>query len=273
MAKASKEAKVHTSWINANVEYDQAVRDFVHGILPESVPDDPFLSELQTLARRVAWFGYWNGLSQVLLKVASPGVPDFYQGSELWDLNLVDPDNRRPVDFARRRELLRELAEAVTRQSGDRRALARDLLAAVADGRIKLYVTWQALTFRRDHERLFAEGDYIPLEAAGAKKDHVCAFMRKRDGATALVVVPRLVAGLTGGAEQPPLGPAWDDTWLLLPPEERGQTYRQQFTGETFVVAERDGGWGLPLSAVLGTFPLALLGRVTAGQDGAAPAR
>ena len=89
----------------------------------------------------------------------------------------------------------------------------------------------------------------------------------------AIVVVPRLVAGLTGGTEQPPLGPAWDDTWLLLPAEERGRTYRQQFTGETFVVVERDGRAGLPMPAVLGTFPLALLERMTAGQDGAAPAR
>src|SRR5262249_29388239 len=108
MQKATKEAKVHTSWVNPNEEYDDAVRQFVFRVLPDS-PDDPFLKDLLALQRKVAFFGCFNSLAQVLLKLTCPGVPDFYQGSELWDLSLVDPDNRRPVDYRRRRELLSAL--------------------------------------------------------------------------------------------------------------------------------------------------------------------
>jgi (1->4)-alpha-D-glucan 1-alpha-D-glucosylmutase len=282
MHKATKEAKVHTSWINANEEYDEAVRNFVFGILPAADrrrPEDPtgngeagggfrlpssaFLQDLVKLARRVAWFGYFNALSQVLLKCTCPGVPDFYQGTELWDLSLVDPDNRRPVNYGRRRELLGVLKEWVGRLGDDLTPLTKELLANLADGRIKLYLTWRALSFRQEQGPLFAEGAYEPLEAAGAQKEHVCAFARTGAHAEVVVVVPRLLVELTGGREQLPMGPAvWQDTWLALPETSRGQRYRHHFTSETFAAGERDGRPGLELGQLLGSFPVALLVRL-----------
>ncbi|HKB37342.1 MAG TPA: hypothetical protein VKD72_12905, partial [Gemmataceae bacterium] len=268
MHKATKEAKVHTSWVNANEEYDAAVRDFVWRVLPGSGPDleDPFLVDLLELQRRVAFYGYFNSLAQVVLKCTCPGVPDFYQGMELWELSLVDPDNRRPVDYARRRDLLAGLKQSTAALGDDLTPLMGELLASLPDGRIKLYVTWRALACRQQHARLFDEGTYQPLEVDGAKKDHVCSFSRVLDGETVLIVVPRLLVGLMGGAERPPVGEAvWHDTSLLLPVEEKGRRYRNAFTAETFTVGERDGKPGLGLAEILGSFPVALLTRLAGG--------
>ncbi|HEY7423828.1 MAG TPA: malto-oligosyltrehalose synthase, partial [Gemmataceae bacterium] len=259
MRKATKEAKVHTSWVNPNEEYDDAVQQFVARVLPDSA-DDPFLTDLLTFQRKVAFFGYFNSLAQVLLKLTCPGVPDFYQGSELWELSLVDPDNRRPVDYRRRRELLNDLQERIDAADGDLRPLAAELLANLPDGRIKLYLIYRALHFRRVHEQLFAHGAYVPLEAAGSKRDHVCAFVRSMDDKAVLVAVPRLVVHLAGGVEQPPMGAeVWETTRLLLPPALAGRRWRNLFTGEMLAAEDQDGASGLPLAAALGTFPLALL--------------
>jgi (1->4)-alpha-D-glucan 1-alpha-D-glucosylmutase len=261
MQKATKEAKVHTSWINPNEEYDAAVRQFVEGLLPEGTPEsDPFLADLAALQRRVAFFGYFNSLSQVLLKLTCPGVPDLYQGTELWDLSLVDPDNRRPVDYGRRRELLADLQERIGQAGDDLTTLTAELLACLPDGRVKAYVTYQTLRFRREHENLFIRGAYLPLEATGGRYDHVCAFARSTGNEVILVVVPRLVVGLAGGAERPPLGAEiWGKTRLLLPPSLEDRSYRNIFTGETVTPANLDGAIGPLLALTLGRFPVALL--------------
>src|SRR5262249_20275762 len=158
MQKATKEAKVHTSWINPNEEYDAAVRLFVEHLLPES-GQSPFLSDLLALQRRVAFFGRFNSLSQVLLKLTSPGVPDLYQGCELWNYSLVDPDNRSPIDYRRRREVLAELEERIAGAGGDPErglaGLANELVDGGQDGKIKAYVIYQGLSFRRAHKTLF----------------------------------------------------------------------------------------------------------------------
>jgi (1->4)-alpha-D-glucan 1-alpha-D-glucosylmutase len=259
MQKATKEAKVHTSWINPNEEYDAAVRRFVGRLLPDAA-DDPFLSDLQPLQRRVAFFGYFNSLSQVLLKLTSPGVPDVYQGTELWDFSLVDPDNRRPVDYRRHREVLRELQAWIEGAGDDLAPLAAELLAAMPDGRVKAYVTYRTLRLRREREEVFARGAYLPLEAMGTKRDHVCAFARSAGDGAAIVVVPRLVVGLADGVEQPPLGAeVWGRTRLLLPQQLAARNYRNVFTGEALEPARHDGAPGLPLAAALGQFPVALL--------------
>jgi (1->4)-alpha-D-glucan 1-alpha-D-glucosylmutase len=259
LRKATKEAKVHTSWVNPNEEYDDAVQQFVARLLPAS-HDDPFLQDLQAFQRRLAFFGYFNSLAQVLLKLTCPGVPDFYQGSELWDLSLVDPDNRRPVDYRHRREMLRDLRRRIGAMGDDLRPLAADLLANLPDGRAKLYLIYRALHFRRVRQQLFAHGTYLPLEAAGPKCGHVCAFVRMLKDQAVLVAVPRLVVGLTGGSEQPPLGPViWETTRLLLPPELAGRSYRNLFTGETLVPDHQDGTSSLSLAATLADFPVALL--------------
>jgi (1->4)-alpha-D-glucan 1-alpha-D-glucosylmutase len=259
MEKATKEAKVHTSWINPNEEYDAAVRDFVGRVLPDTA-DDPFLADLLAVQRRVAFFGYFNSLSQVLLKLTCPGVPDTYQGTELWDFSLVDPDNRRPVDYRVRRELLADLRESIERAGPDLVPLARELLAALPDGRIKLYLTYRTLHFRRCEEELFAQGSYLPLEATGARRENACAFARCLGGRAVVVVVPRLVVRLTSGVERSPLGAeVWDNTWLFLPPRLADRCYRNLYTGEVLTARSPDGMPGLPLASVLGQFPVALL--------------
>lgn len=262
MLKATKEAKVRTSWVNANEAYDSTVRNFVFRVLPDN-PRDTFRKDMATFQRRVAFFGRFNALSQVLLKLTVPGVPDLYQGTELWAMMLVDPDNRQPVDYGHRQALLATLREraAVT---PDLTELARKLVEASADGQIKLYLTHRVLAFRRDHDSLFAEGEYRPLEVSGAKEANVVAFARTLGDEAALVVAPRLVVRLTGGDERLPLGEVvWHGTWLALAHERIGQKYRNELTGETLAVGTLDGTPGLPLSAILGNFPVALLSRLS----------
>ena len=264
MHKATKEAKTHTSWINPNHGYDAAVESFVRQLLSGEHDDDPFMKDFLALQHRVAFHGRINGLAQTLLKLTAPGVPDFYQGTELWDLNLVDPDNRRPVDYGKRASLLRELKERVERGTHDLVSLARGLLDFACDGRIKLYLIQRTLGFRREHWQLFLEGSYLPLLAQGAKRDHVCAFARVRGQESVLVVVPRLVVQLTEGACRYPIGSeVWGDTRLPLPPElmngRATRRYRNLFTGETLSVGKRCSAPNLPIREVLAHFPVALL--------------
>jgi (1->4)-alpha-D-glucan 1-alpha-D-glucosylmutase len=262
MLKATKEAKVHTSWVNPNTAYDEALRGFIFGMLGETGALS-FLENLLPLARRVAWYGQFNSLAQVLLKLTSPGVPDIYQGSELWDFSLVDPDNRRPVDFEQRRALLTDLKQQIEQAGDDLMPLAQRLLNTSQDGRIKLYLIERVLSFRRRYPDLFANGSYVPLEAHGTKREHVCAFTRVLNRDAFIVVTPRLVVGLTNGTEQPPIGAAvWRDTWLALPQEQACWRYRNLLTGEVLSIGWRDGTPGLPLAALCGQFPVGLFVRI-----------
>ncbi len=211
VVKAAREAKTQTSWLDQNAEYERALRSFVDRLLGGS---GAFLEDLRRVAASVAYHGALNSLSQTLLKVAAPGVPDFYQGTELWDLSLVDPDNRRPVDFGLRAAMLSELDR---RDAGDRASLQRELLAGWRDGRVKLYVTSRALAARRAHSALFLDGDYVPLPVRGAKARHLVAFARRRGDGWAIAMAPRLTVGLTR-LERPPIGRrVWRDTAIDLP--------------------------------------------------------
>ncbi|GAB4193449.1 MAG: malto-oligosyltrehalose synthase [Roseiflexaceae bacterium] len=256
MHKATKEAKRLTSWINPNAAYDEALRLFVAAVLEAPLP-----GAVQSLLRQVAWFGQFNSLSQTLLKLTAPGVPDIYQGCELWDFSLVDPDNRRPVDYPRRRALLGALrGRLASAGAAEQAALAVELLGNSADGRIKLYVTHRALELRRANPELFSAGSYEPLVALGTRHEHVVAFARAHAGAEVLTVVPRLCAGLAGGEPLPPVGAAvWGDTTLLLPATRNGVRYRNLFTGELLEARALSDGFGLPLAEVLDRFPVALL--------------
>lgn len=260
LVKAAREAKVHTSWLDPDDRYEKALQAFASSILePDS--GNRFLQDFKEFQKVTAFYGALNSLAQVLLKAASPGVPDFYQGTELWHMYLVDPDNRRPVDFGLRARFLAGLAEEEAR---GRLALAGRLLSGWDDGRVKLYVTYKTLTFRRAHAALFAKGEYIPLEAAGPAGEHVCAFARRHGDDWALVAVPRLAARLrleraprSGGLPETafPLGEAaWGDTVLLLPGGAPGR-WHNVFTGE--VVA----GEPLRVADLLRHFPAALLGK------------
>lgn len=260
MHKATKEAKVNTSWIDAQPEYDAAVEAFVRRALSSAA----VMEALLPLARTAAYHGMWGALSQALLKLTSPGVPDIYQGNEMWDHSLVDPDNRRPVDFARRAAALADL-RARRRGAGGPAAsveLARELCERAADGRIKLFVTHVALEARRAHPELFgADGAYAPRHVAGERADHVIAFARRAGGQEIVVVATRFSARLLGGADAPPIGAVWAGTSLDVSPGR----YRELFTGveldavSTAATPDQQDGAALPLDQVLADFPVALL--------------
>ena len=258
MEKATHEAKVHTSWINPNADYDAALRQFVGRILdPAANPD--FLDDFRAFQRRVSRYGFFNSLSQCVLKIAAPGVPDTYQGTELWDLSLVDPDNRRPVDFEKRRRLLGALLERAS-DVPRRGELAAELMDTIADGRIKLYVTALALRCRRSHPGLFSAGSYSPIEAVGAHAEHVFSFVRRHAEQAALVAAPRLLVKLMSDPSGLPHGASiWGDTMLPLPQELAGRTWQALFTGETLTPTQHVGKPALPAAQVFGRFPVAVL--------------
>jgi (1->4)-alpha-D-glucan 1-alpha-D-glucosylmutase len=258
MRKALHEAKVHTSWINPNVEYDDAVGQFVARILDPQI-SSPFLEDLRGFQKRISHYGMLNSLAQTLLKITAPGVADIYQGTELWDFSLVDPDNRRRVDYRQRQELLADLQSRVRQTSSNLRDLARELMATWRDGRIKLYLTWQALRARRSLPGFFSSAEYWPLEAKGALHDHAFSFIRRQGARYALVAVPRLLVGLVK-PDQFPCGPAvWQDTILELPGSMAAQTWVNVFTGETLPARANSPATDVPLAQVFGHFPVALL--------------
>lgn len=262
MVKALKEAKVHTSWVNPDQAYDEAVHRFIEAIL-DRTGANPFLEDFLPFQERVAQYGICNSLSQLLLKIAAPGIPDFYQGTELWDFSLVDPDNRRPVDYSVRADLLARLQGADSGTGTDRRGLVRELLDGRPDGRIKLYVTATALNYRRANASLFLDGEYVPLESQGNKKDHVCAFARIYQDQAVVAVVPRLVAGLMPDGKTPPIGSdVWGDTWVTVPSWRSASRYRNIFTGEVLSTTATDDRQTLPLAQILSEFPVGLIERM-----------
>jgi (1->4)-alpha-D-glucan 1-alpha-D-glucosylmutase len=263
LRKATKEAKINTAWVDADPTYDAGVERFVRGILGDSEDAAAFREALLPLAEKTAFFGRWSSLAQLVLKVASPGVPDFYQGNELWDDSLVDPDNRRPVDFAARKRALAELVA----WRGERVDLVRALARRAADGRIKLFVTWAALGLRRRFPEAFGEGSgYTPIHAEGSARDHVVAFARTAGATVILAVAARLVARRLSGRIAPPIGAVWSETRLILPAELGAARYRDALTGLSIPVdgaasatASISTSISIPLDRALAELPFALL--------------
>jgi (1->4)-alpha-D-glucan 1-alpha-D-glucosylmutase len=246
MVKAGREAMVHTRWTVPNLEHEKALIDFVAAILQPS-PQNQFLDHFREFNARIAFHGALNSLSQMLVKIASPGVPDFYQGSELWDLRLVDPDNREPVDYKLRSERLASL---------DATLALPELLAQWQTGTPKLFVAQRALQFRREHAQLFLKGKYIPLAVRGTHKDSVFAFARHFRRVWAFVIVPRLTTKITK-AQAMPLGKStWADTALILPGKSP-TAWRNVLTREKLSGAA--GSAEIPLSSILGELPVAIL--------------
>ena len=197
--KAAREGKQETSWLNPHPTYESGLKAFIARILDRSQSTE-FLDSLQTLARRVSLLGALNSLSQLTLKATMPGVPDFYQGTELWDFSLVDPDNRRPVDFAARTDALRAL------ERPDWEQLTRDW----ADGRVKLAWTRYLLKLRRELADIFTSGEYAPLEVHGPQSDHFIAYARRKGRSAAIVVVPRWYAAFTDDGRAWPVAASYD---------------------------------------------------------------
>jgi (1->4)-alpha-D-glucan 1-alpha-D-glucosylmutase len=260
MLKAMHEAKVDTSWISPNAPYEAAVLAFIEAILKGS-RHNHFLADFTVFQRLTTAGGIFNSLAQTLLKITSPGIPDFYQGNELWDFSLVDPDNRRLVDYALRRQWLDDLLHREA--TNGPLETARDVVATRQDGRIKLHLTCKALNFRRNHRALFETGRYLPLTAEGVRKEHVCAFERALNGSSFLVVVPRFCSRLIKDEKGLPLGPeVWAETRILLAAETRGGRYRHLLSGEVLSPTEEDGQRTLALAKIFATYPVALLERI-----------
>lgn len=285
MLKVVREAKVNTSWVSPHEAYEAALSQFVAALLTND-RRRPFLPDLNQFARRVAKHGRWNSLSQVVLKIGSPGVPDFYQGTDRWLLALVDPDNRQPVDLAANSRSLDRLLASMGEATGPARRLAhftrwaddksgspephdsgrvqtlhnpmaiacRELLDTSEDGRIKQFVTLIGLQARRCFPELFCEGEYLPLEPRGKFSEHVVAFARRHEEQVAVVLVPRLMVGITGFGGPTPLSELWGDTAIELPEGLTRRALHNCFTRE----ASPPGASSLPLSAALHSFPVAL---------------
>ena len=235
MVKAAREAKVRTSWLRIDAEYESALNSFV-GALLASGTDNRFVDDLRTQVESFAWYGFLNSLTMTLVKLTVPGVPDFYQGNEILDFSLVDPDNRRPVDYAMRRTLLEDVRH-VEREiaSGDVASLER-IFAAPYEGRAKLWIVYRMLHHRSRHRALFETGGYVPITASGTYGRNVLAFVRRDEQHGVVVVAGRLFASLGAGVGELPLGERWADTMLAPDALPEGKTVRNLLTDETFAI-------------------------------------
>jgi (1->4)-alpha-D-glucan 1-alpha-D-glucosylmutase len=242
--KASREAKVSTSWTMPNEPYEQALAAFIGKIFAEPA-GNPFLASVMRFLPPVLRLGAINGIAQTVLKSTLPGVPDFYQGSEFWDLSMVDPDNRRPVDFAAR-------ARALDALSGMELAAA---LARWRDGSLKLFITQRLLALRNRLPDLFREGDYRPLAVAGPAKDHVVAFSRRWQNAEIVVLVCRLVARRLHGDRSA----LWPDGGSFLAETRIADVASRPWTDAFSGVATNSCARGLAVAEALSALPVAVL--------------
>ena len=249
IVKAVREAKVHTAWLKPDTEYEDAYVAFAEKILARS-ESNVFLNEFIPFCQRVSHYGILNSLSQTLIKITSPGIPDFYQGSELWDLSLVDPDNRRPVDFDQRRAML---AGIRAREEADLGRLVQDLLATRADGKIKLFLIYRALQAKKAHRELFRSGAYLPLESAGKFRSQVIAFAWRYQRQWALVIVPRFLSQLIPEGDFPLGSQVWQDTEVIMP-DGAPAAWRNVITSEVL-----SAGQAMSVGDILLSFPVALL--------------
>ena len=247
--KAIREAKIHTAWLKPDTVYEDAFLAFVEDILNPS-EQNQFLKEFLSFQKKVAHYGIFNSLSQTLVKITTPGVPDFYQGTELWDLNLVDPDNRRPVDFEKREKYLQEI---IDKEGGNILDLILELLATKEDGRIKLFLIYRALKVRKHMTDFFQKAPYIPMEVEGRFKKHIFSFARKDRGRWVLTITPRLLSSLIKEDEYPLGIKVWDDTSVVLS-EDFPLLWEDAITSQSI-----KGSKTLLMGEVLKHFPIALL--------------
>jgi (1->4)-alpha-D-glucan 1-alpha-D-glucosylmutase len=262
MHKAMREAKVVTSWLNPSERHEQAMKEFIEAML--DAENAAFRDDFIEFQKKIACYGIYNSLAQVAIKIGAPGVPDFYQGTELWDFSLVDPDNRRPVDYRRRAALLEELKASATDGDGARRLFER-FASKPGDDAFKLAVTHRLLEFRRAQADIFQQGDYEPLAFDGPRREHAFGFARRHAGREVLVIVPRLIAGLIPEANVPPLGDkVWGDTVVRLPAGRDSFAMASQAKATPEAMAEAADAGG---SVENGSYRHALTGELTAKAD------
>lgn len=224
--KALREAKVHTTWMNPNEEYEAAVDEFIQKILSLELQNN-FVRNFDQFASRVLHAGIFNSLSQTLIKMTVPGIPDFYQGSELWNLSLVDPDNRGVVDYSDR---IRYLDQLQKRAVKDKPSLINELKKTIADGKLKLYLISQVLNFRKAHQQLFARGSYVPLQAAGEQQEHLIGYARQLGKKRIIILTSRFFTKL-GIDKEGGIDPQhWSDSMMIMPSDWVQTHYRDLFT-------------------------------------------
>jgi (1->4)-alpha-D-glucan 1-alpha-D-glucosylmutase len=247
--KAIREAKVHTEWIKPDTAYENAFTNFADRVLKDP-ENNPFLEAFRPFQRKIQHYGILNSLSQTLVKATAPGLPDFYQGSELWDLSMVDPDNRRPVDFEIRQEYLQEIK---TKAAEDISGLIAELLQTPEDGRVKLFLTYKLLQARREHVDVFQRGTYVKLSVAGSLKSHVVTFARELPDKRIIAIAPRFLTSLVKEGEYPLGEQVWHET-RIVPPAGSSDIWYDAITGQK--VQGEDTLW---LREILQQFPVALL--------------
>lgn len=259
MLKAAREAKTRTNWIDGNPDFEEALTAFVNGCLNTGAGEDgslsPFLTDVQQLVSRIARCGFWNALSRLVLQYTSPGTPDLYQGDELWNFAMVDPDNRRPVDFEYRRELLDRMVIEFEQPSAQD-AFVRSLVERPEDGRIKMHVIRTLLHARRQSGELFSSGAYCPLVPSGALSRHLVSFARTEGDAALVVIVPRLIYSLLDDPWTPPVGDAvWSRTSIPLPETLHGRRWYSVVSG----THHEEPGDAIPVAAALEKLPVGVL--------------
>ncbi|HAX78272.1 MAG TPA: malto-oligosyltrehalose synthase [Cyanobacteria bacterium UBA11372] len=247
--KSIREAKLHTAWLRPDSDYEAGFLDFVEKVLDAS-DENQFMKQFLPFQKWIASYGIFNSLSQTLLKYTSPGVPDTYQGTELWDLSMVDPDNRRPVNYERRIEYLKEIKN---KAQTDIHQLLDELLSSKEDGRIKLFLTHKVLQARKENLAVFEQGDYQPLDVVGKYRDCVVAFARSFGDKMAIAVAPRFFTTFVKPGELPLGEQVWADTKLLMP-QGVESTWRDAITNQTV-----SGGDRVAIAQILQHFPVALL--------------
>jgi (1->4)-alpha-D-glucan 1-alpha-D-glucosylmutase len=254
LTKAMREAKVRTSWTAVNAAWEKEVLRFADAVLAS----EELGASMEAMQKKIAFPGALNSLASVVLKIASPGIPDIYQGSELWSFSLVDPDNRRPVDYRRRESLLRAMVWEWEKAEGSPEGYLATLREHWRDGRIKLWTTWRALRTRAEHAELFHRGDYIALETQGQFARHLCAFARRQGDQWAVAIAPlRLLRDVEG--ERHPIGAEfWGDTRVVLP-EGAPRSWTCGLTGGTLETESHEGSSTLPTATALSIFPTTLL--------------
>lgn len=251
--KAVREAKFHTAWLRPDSVYEEGYLAFIDKILHPS-PNNKFLQQFRTFQQKIAFYGIFNSLSQTLIKITSPGLPDFYQGTELWDFSLVDPDNRRPVDYQKRMEYLDEIK---TRSQKNILSLIEELKQTPEDGRIKLFLTNQGLAIRQQYLEVYQQGTYIPLEVTGEYGEHILAFGRTYGQTIMITVVPRFLTSLVEPKQFPLGNNIWKDTAIKLP-EDWTNDWKETITNQRI-----KGNHSLNIGDILTVFPVALLGSLS----------
>ena len=254
MRKAANEEKRETDWVDPNPQYDRALQEFTWKVLDRQ--NRKFLKEIKPLLERVEMYGMYNSLSQLLLKLTCPGVPDIYQGCETWNLAMVDPDNRLPVNFDSNRRLLNEISQTRQTSTID---FAKSLLENCHSGMIKLHLLTSVLRFRNKNQDLFNYGNYVPFKASGRYSENVIVFAREHSKSKIIVATPRFFSKLCDVTKKP-VGKIWDRTTVQLPAKFHG-SYSNIFTGESVILDEQNNGCHLECDVAFGELPFCLLAK------------